>query len=532
MNKYLEQWTFTNASIKALTALALAVLFGCTTQLPAPPPDIQVSSTYERFGEETARNLTAAYHNTAADCGTPTTPAFLCSGVILRITKTSDNYDPWDHSDFSRKTGAVSFSYLRADAKFVRTPWYGGNGLIFYPYLNAPSDKIRPEIICYFPLDGDTFYRDAAGQYGCRDSIVPPRVFPDSTPCREQNINTAEQWVAHYQKGNQYKTAHSCAFTITDSLYAEAVQAFNQAIRVRSLIPNEAFADHNELRIKAWPEYQPGILPIQAFFYIDTGLGNAQIDQQKYYERTRGIVVPIIRLTLPTTAMEDATFVYDVADQAVLPELPGKIKPKVPKTYNAAGDHLKMSDIYTDAHVDVEIPHYNGMDATDTVSVHWQGRVNYNSPIIEVGDPPGKRLIPIPRLEVIDNLGRSVEVGYSVKEKGIGEAIESDKLTLHIDPQAVHPLPAPNYSAPKVTVDYGGETGYTVRARWVGVTTRDTETQDVTTGQANVFDIPSAWINENSGKTVLINYSIVRKGSSEQRMFSQVLRVNIDRADL
>ncbi|MBT2293814.1 hypothetical protein [Pseudomonas fluorescens] len=99
MNKHLEQWTFTNASTKALTALTLAVVFGCATQLQAPPPDIQTSSTYELSGEETARNLTTAYHNTAANCGTPTTPAFLCSGVTLRITKTSDNYDPWDHSD-------------------------------------------------------------------------------------------------------------------------------------------------------------------------------------------------------------------------------------------------------------------------------------------------------------------------------------------------------------------------------------------------------------------------------------------------
>ncbi|CAN1603360.1 protein of unknown function [Pseudomonas mediterranea] len=54
------------------------------------------------------------------------------------------------------------------------------------------------------------------------------------------------------------------------------------------------------------------------------------------------------------------------------------------------------------------------------------------------------------------------------------------------------------------------------------MTIRDTETQDVTTGQANVFDIPSTWIIENSGKPVLINYSIVRKNSTEQRMFSGV----------
>lgn len=99
MNKHLEQWTFTNASTKALTALALTVVFGCATQPQAPPPDIQTSSTDERSGEETARNLSTDYHNTTANCGTPTTPAFLCSGVTLRTTKTNDNYDRWDHSD-------------------------------------------------------------------------------------------------------------------------------------------------------------------------------------------------------------------------------------------------------------------------------------------------------------------------------------------------------------------------------------------------------------------------------------------------
>jgi len=306
-----------------LMTIFVLLLAGCTLS-SLPESSLSVNPVYPRNGEEIARSLTTAYHNTAANCGTPTTPAFLCSGVTLRITKTSDNYDPWNHSDFSRKTDAVSFSFLRADAKFFRTPWSGGNGFIFYPYLNAPAEKIKPEIVCYYPLDGDTFYRDAAGQYGCRDSIVPPRVFPDSTPCREQNITTAEQWLTHYRMVVHDKNAHSCAFMVTNNLGAEAVQAFNQAIRVRVLIPTEAFAEHNELRIKAWPEYQPGILPIEAFFYTGTGLANARIDQKKFYDRTQGMVVPIIRLTLPGTTSEDATFIYNVADQAVLPGTPKK----------------------------------------------------------------------------------------------------------------------------------------------------------------------------------------------------------------
>ena len=81
----------------------------------------------------------------------------------------------------------------------------------------------------------------------------------------------------------------------------------------------------------------------------------------------------------------------------------------------------------------------------------------------------------------------------------------------------------------KATVDRdkGARDQASGQAYRVGVTTHDTEHQDVTSGQANVFDIPSAWVSENSGKHVLINYSIARKNSNEQRMFSQVLRVNL-----
>lgn len=315
-----------------LMTIFVLLLAGCTLSSP-PESRLSVNPADSRNGEEVARNLTTAYHNTAANCGAPTRPAYLCSGVTLRITTTSDHYDPWNHSDFSKKTGAVSFSFLRADAKFFRTPWSGGNGFIFYPYLDAPVEKIKPEIVCYFPLDGDTFYRDAAGQYGCRDSIVPPRVFPDSIPCREQNITTAEQWLTHYRMVVHDKNAHSCAYMVSNTLGTEAVQAFNQAIRVRLLIPTEAFAEHNELRIKAWPDFQPGILPIEAFFYTGTGLANARIDQKKFYERTQGMVVPIIRLTLPGTVSEDATFTYNVADQVVVPGTPKKAESKLPEAY-------------------------------------------------------------------------------------------------------------------------------------------------------------------------------------------------------
>jgi hypothetical protein len=56
-----------------------------------------------------------------------------------------------------------------------------------------------------------------------------------------------------------------------------------------------------------------------AFFYISGGVANAKIDQRKYFDRTGGQVIPVIRLTLPANAQADATFEYFTGDQAVFP---------------------------------------------------------------------------------------------------------------------------------------------------------------------------------------------------------------------
>ncbi|GEM_PF-704366 len=523
-----------------VTLLSVCLLFGCsertqnTTSLDNPPQirsavAAPVSAPLADRGAQVVQQLIANYRNTAINCGAASAPAFLCSGVILRTTTVSSAFDPWDHSPFSRLTDAVSFSYLRKDSKFGRAPWGVANGYILYPMLQTPEGKIRPQVICFFPLDGATFYRNAAKQYGCRDSIVTHPYPNVSRPCRELGITTAEQWLARFRDpaGRARPNAYACSFMVSDGLNAEATTAFNQALRVRSaLIPDYAFQEHNELRIKAWPERQPAPLPIMAFFYLEGGLANARIDQRKYFDRTQGQVVPIIKLTLPPTRQQDATFQYLQSDQVVTPVTPEKPNPTVQKAYLSNGEyHLRLADIYTDTHVKVDVPQYLGMAATDTLMVRWIGRARYNSEILTVGTP-GKKTLSIPRIEVVDNIGRSVAVGYTVRTSPAATPVESKRLTLHIDPQALN-LPPPAYSAGKVTLNFRGTTGYTSQVRWTGVVERDTPTQPVTTGQPQTFTISPSWISENRSKTVLINYSVWRTGTVGQKMFSQVLRVPI-----
>jgi len=473
----------------------------------------------QTWGQGVAAELTRRYNDTRVNCGSDSKPAFLCSGIDLRGTSGRPEYDTWNPSPTAERVGGISFSYLRRDYKIKRLAFNYTHGFIFYPILNKPADKIKIEVLCFFPIDGTS---DRRPEGGC--GAYPNR--PMSDRCDRVGVTTGEQWAAHYNQYGEYPGGYGgCSMDVRDSASNLAGQRFYQGIIGGQLISPKPFDKPNDLKHQVWAQNIPATLPIEAFFYVvPEGLSAAQIDQQKFYERTHGLVVPIIHLTLPSTPADDATFEYNAIDQVVAPI--ARPKPAVPKTYNAEGDHLRISDIYNDDHLDVEIPHYTGMGALHTLRVRWNGRVRYNSPIIEVGDPPGKRTIAIPRVEVIDNIGRSVEVGYSVKETPTSETLESQKLILHIDPQELT-LPAPNYSASKVTVDYGGQTGYSVRVRWIGVITHDTAAQKVTAGQPNVFPIDAAWVDENRGKTVLINYTVARTGSGDPWMFSQVLRVTL-----
>jgi hypothetical protein len=281
------------------------------------------------IGDSVARNLTSRYNNQAASCVGPSAPAFLCSGVTFRITETNPAFDPWTHSNFSRTTGAVSFAWVRSDVKFTKTVnWAGKNGFIFYPVLGTPAGKEKVEVVCYFPWDGATFYRSTPGGLGCGESVNTYPFPVASRPCRDQGITTAEQWLAHVRNpaGAARPQAYSCAFMVTDNLNAEAVRAFNEAIRVPVLDPFYFFLDHTEMRIKAWTDSGPTFnlerLPIEGFFYTTSnaasGLQNARIDQKKYYDKTGGVFAPIIRIDFPVDRNGQFVFQYFAAEQNVL----------------------------------------------------------------------------------------------------------------------------------------------------------------------------------------------------------------------
>ncbi|WP_426143459.1 DUF2599 domain-containing protein [Pseudomonas sp. DWP3-1-2] len=278
-----------------------------------PVPSASVSAN-DSFGMATANAMSMYYADTRPNCGSSSSPAFMCSGILMRGTESSPAFHAWNPSPSSKRSGGVSFSYLRADAPSIELLW--PNGFTFFPYNFAPDGAVEPEVLCSFPMDADTLGRLDSG---CGDIAHTPLI---EKTCQEHGVTTAEGWKTLLDSGIH------CGFDVRDARDIEGAKAFYESLRARQLpIVGPDFHSHwNELMLATWPDNIPYQLPIQAFFYVppgaaplraaQDGLLGAQSDQQDWYNTT-GKFLPIIAVTLPTAAEPTAKFVYNKTDQVV-----------------------------------------------------------------------------------------------------------------------------------------------------------------------------------------------------------------------
>lgn len=259
------------------------------------------------IGSDTAAMMTKYYNDTRPYCNSSSSPAFMCSGILLRATVPASTYHSWNPSPLSVSNGGVSFSYLRADATFSKLAYGHNNGFTLTPYNYAPEGTIEPEVLCAFPADAATNNRFTQG---CGDS---QNTTEKEDFCQSLGITTAELWRDAFSAAGR-NHSRQCAFDTRDNLNINGAKSFYEMIRAMAYLQPPPSYVQNELRLATWEQNKP--LPIQSFFYTPGGLADAQADQKDWF-KTNASYIPIIAISLPNVGNPITSFTYSENDQAV-----------------------------------------------------------------------------------------------------------------------------------------------------------------------------------------------------------------------
>ncbi|KAA5920947.1 hypothetical protein F3I27_20535 [Pantoea sp. Bo_2] len=269
-----------------------ALLLGCSASSFANTSD----------GIKTALLLNERYNRTDENCNG--NPAYYCSGIVVRVNEQPGKIDTWtpyirDSDNF------LQFSYIRKDIGV--NLWAKTFGII----LKAREDD-EYSTRCFFPVNAMSGERL---NNGCGEpmSIKKARNEDvDNSTCKEQGVNTAEEWVAKYKElPPPINSEKACSFS------SHNASTFNAALKASLLLGERG---NNELIVNTSPTFWSATDPskdhIQALWYYKDSewLDSARLEQQKYFDTT-GLWVPVISID-PTN---DNVFSYSEADQKVKP---------------------------------------------------------------------------------------------------------------------------------------------------------------------------------------------------------------------
>jgi hypothetical protein len=442
------------------------------------------------FGMAQVAAIQARYDATPDDCGGTEKPAFLCSGVLVRVTGNGIGYHVWNPSASSVGTGGVSFSYLRADTNFSGLVFDYTDGVIFAASHETSIASVIPDLMCSFPLDANSWQRPAKGCGLIRGNVAV------TAPCQSQNVFTATEWYTHFMTLAGDYHENQCGFTTTG--IANTAPAFLASLQARQLLSSDRFSWWNEVMLATWPQNIGASLPIEAFFYVVmpnglSGLLGAQRNQRDLLA-TVGVAVPVVRITLPSAPGGKTSFAYNPAEQVIpLPTLPGSLD-LPPSVVQAPAGTLRVQDILARQDIQVSVPAQPGVQAGDVGRVRWLGaRTFYETPAQPVAaDQP--TLFAIPRGSVLATLGQAVDVSYVVTDKTLAIERASPVLSLTVD-AADGTLPPPELAADRsyAKIGYSGMLSTDqIRVSYEGNGTHDTAFPKKTA--AFNAGIPPSWL--------------------------------------
>ncbi|EIO4563796.1 hypothetical protein LQM11_004435 [Vibrio parahaemolyticus] len=235
-------------------------------------------------------DLNNRFHNTVDSCD-GNTPAYYCSGVLIRATGNSDGYYPWNPSPSATELGSVSFSYLRNDIKIIEL--FHNNGFVFKSQSQSIDEGININYRCAFPFEALTINRE---NHGCGSYISEEQ--PNN--CSSAGISHLYEWTQYIQNEGNHIGKAQCSFDAEQSsefilsIKAHDVGRFDLNDTILTIYAER----YNEVLLEVWEQDQ--LVPIEAFWYIsgdEDALNNALYDRERYLEVT-GNYVEVVEINL------------------------------------------------------------------------------------------------------------------------------------------------------------------------------------------------------------------------------------------
>lgn len=258
-------------------------------------------------GPELVADLNAKYQNNVAQCSNGT-PAYYCSGVLLRAVDYSAFFKFWDYGSQATKLGSVAFTYIRSDIGSTALNGNRKSGFILKDQTSALAVGKAVSLRCIFPFPTESLNERA--DHGCGFAPKVAQADPDLANCAKLwgSPTTAAAWLKNFKEHDSLPK-NQC------SLSTVVAAQFKASLEAHKLMDATWTAKPTEVLVKVWDESKPEKLPVEAVFYDASApakLADAQKFQREYYLET-SLYVPVVKINM--AAANKQIFSFDAKDQ-------------------------------------------------------------------------------------------------------------------------------------------------------------------------------------------------------------------------
>lgn len=259
-------------------------------------------------GQALVMDLNTKYQSNVAQCLNGT-PAYYCSGVLLRAVDYSAFFKFWDYGSQATELGSVAFTYIRSDVGSTTLNGNRKSGFILKDQTTALAEGKALSLRCIFPFPTESL--DLRADFGCGFAPKAAQASADLANCAKLAVPaiTAAAWLKNFQE-------HSSLPKNQCSLSTAVAAQFKASLEAHKMVNAAWTAKPTEVLIQTWDEKAPEKLPVEAVFYdaaTPAKLADAQKFQRDYYLET-SLYVPVVKINMAAANQE--IFSFDAKDQS------------------------------------------------------------------------------------------------------------------------------------------------------------------------------------------------------------------------